>query len=111
MLRKRLFTGFRVSAICLFFACEKEFDRELIFVQDLMIIVGGFEVSLVVGDFGDEVVSNKSLLFLSFIAIDGGMCFEVLIADFPMFWEGSFFCQCLTFNVYKSYSLSAISCI
>lgn len=31
----------------------------------------GFEVSPAEGDFGDDVVSDKGLLFLSFIAIDG----------------------------------------
>lgn len=73
-LRKRFSAGFKEFATWLSSACEKEFECELIFgffLLVLMLLVGGFEVSIVLGDFGDEGVSNNGLLFFSFVVIGG----------------------------------------
>lgn len=55
-----------------------------------MLLVGGFEMSIVLDDFGDEGVSDKGLLFLSFVVKGGKVCTVVFAMVSSMIWEVSF---------------------
>jgi len=43
-----------------------------------------------VGDIGVEAVSDRGLLFLSFVSMLGELCVEVLARGSPVIWRGSF---------------------
>jgi hypothetical protein len=83
VLRKRLSAGFKGLSS----ASENELDREHIFgflMLCLMLMVGEFGVSYIVDDFSVEVVSDKSLLFLSFVSMHDKLNTEELKADSPI---------------------------
>lgn len=87
MSRKWLSTGFRELTIGLSSACENELERELIFgffLLGLLLGVGERGGLFVVGDIGVEAVSDKGLLFLSFVSMHGELCVEVLARGSPV---------------------------
>jgi len=68
-------------------------ERELIFgffLLGLLMVIGECGELFTVGDVGVEAVSDKGLLFLSFVSMLGKLCVEVLAGGSPVIWRGSF---------------------